>query len=421
MAACHCLAMHLHRSPLLFLLPLLLGLLGAQPAAAAGPLTLEQALALALERSPVLIPLEAELARARAQAQGASLLFQSNPEFSAAVGPRVRQEGSRLDLELGVSQQVEIFGQRGARREIAGAFVEASEARLQARRVELAAEVREAFARALAAEQAARLEEEAQALAAQALKAAEERLSAGAASRIEVNTARVEAGRAAREQTRALQRQAGALNELRLLLGMEALEEVQLEGTLQPGKTPELSLQALIDQALSQRADLRAAQAEVTAAQAERSLAAREALPSPRVGATYSREEDAQIIQGTLAIDLPVFNRNQAARGVGAARVAEAERSLEALDRRARAEVRLALARYHAAERAVGIFGEDALKVLQENLELATEGYRAGKMGFLELLVIRRETLDARRDYIEALEELGSAHAQLQRVVGSIQ
>lgn len=409
------------RSPFPLHLPLLLGLFAAQPAATAAPLTLDQALALALERSPALIPLEAEVARARAQAQGASLLFQSNPELSAAAGPRVREEGSSLDLGLGVSQRLEIFGQRGARREAASALVEASEARLQARRVELAAEVREAFVRALAADQESRLAEEAQTLATQALTAAEERLSAGAASRLEVNTARVAAGRAARERTRALQRQASALNELRLLLGMEAAEEVQLEGTLQPGKTPEPSLQALLDQALRQRADLRAARAEVTAAQAERDLAVREALPSPRVGATYSREEDAQIIQGTLAVDLPVFNRNQAARGVGAARVAEAERNREALERAARAEVRLALTRYQAAEKAISIFGEDALKALQENLELATEGYRAGKMDFLELLVIRRETLDARRDYIEALQELGSARAQLQRVIGSIQ
>ncbi|WP_224368452.1 TolC family protein [Hyalangium versicolor] len=408
-------------SPVPLHLPLLLGLLAAQPAAAAAPLTLARAIALALERSPALIPLEAELARARAQAQGASLLLQSNPELSAAAGPRLRTEGRSLDLGLGVSQRLEIFGQRGARREAAQALVEASEARLQARRVELAAKVREAFARTLAAEQVALLAQDAQTLAIQALTAAEERLSAGAASRLEVNTARVEAGRAAREQTRAYQRQSSTLSELRLLLGLQADEEVRLDGSLQPGKTPELSLQALLAQALRQRADLRAAQAEVTAAQAERDLAAREALPSPRIGATYSREEDAQIIQGTLAVDLPVFNRNQAARGVGTARVAETERQREALERAAHAEVRLALTRYQAAEKAVSIFGEDALIALQENLELATEGYRAGKMDFLELLVIRRETLDARRDYIEALEELGSAQAQLQRVIGSIQ
>jgi len=39
----------------------------------------------------------------------------------------------------------------------------------------------------------------------------------------------------------------------------------------------------------------------------------------------------------------------------------------------------------------------------------------------LELLAIRRETLEARRDDIEALEELNGARAPWKRVMGSIE
>ena len=174
-------------------------------------------------------------------------------------------------------------------------------------------------------------------------------------------------------------------------------------------------------QALAQRADLQAARAELEAARARQRLATREALPSPRLGVTYSREEEAQIVQGTLGLELPLVQRNQAARGVAAARLAQAEQALQTLERAVRMEVRLATERYQTASAAADAYGGGVLAALEENLALVNEAYRAGKVDFFELLVIRREALDARRDYIEALEELNAAGAQLKRAVGSIQ
>jgi cobalt-zinc-cadmium efflux system outer membrane protein len=60
------------------------------------------------------------------------------------------------------------------------------------------------------------------------------------------------------------------------------------------------------------------------------------------------------------------------------------------------------------------------LEALDENVALVNKGYEAGKIDFLQLILIRRETLEARRDYIEALEELNTAEAELDRVVGVV-
>ncbi|MFP2911145.1 TolC family protein [Pyxidicoccus sp. 3LFB2] len=118
---------------------------------------------------------------------------------------------------------------------------------------------------------------------------------------------------------------------------------------------------------------------------------------------------------------MPLFNRNQAARGVSTAQALQAERALAASERFVRSEVELALARYRTARDAAEVFGGDVLVAVQENLKLINEAYRAGKVDFLELLIIRREALDASRGYIEALEELNAAEAQLKKVVGNIQ
>ncbi|HSP82016.1 MAG TPA: TolC family protein, partial [Myxococcaceae bacterium] len=337
----------------------------------------------------------------------------------AAAGSRLRQGGHLLELEVGVSQRMELFGQRGARREAAESFVIASEARLQARRVELAAEVRESFGRALAAGQTVRLAESATLLAEEALQAAEQRQEVGAASRIEVNTARVELGRARRERAVARQRHTLALGALRLLIGLEADEEVTLAGELEASPHPPPDVETLLAQALAQRAELLAARAELEAARAAWRLASRAALPSPRLGVSYGREEQAHIVQGTLGLELPLFLHNQAARGASAARVAQAERLLEAQERAVRTEVKLATERYRAASAAAEAYGDGVLAALEENLALVNEAYRVGKMDFFELLLIRREALEARRGYIEALEELNAAEARLERAIGS--
>lgn len=390
------------------------------PALSARPLTMEQSVTLALEHSPRLIEGRAEAASAQAQWEGADLPFQSNPQLQAAVGPRLRDEGDTIELSVGISQQLEIFGQRSARKDAARAATEASRFRLESLQVELAAEVRQAFGRALAAEQLLRLSEDALGLAEEGRKVAEERLQAGAASHIEMNLATVERGRARQAKVRAARLRVQTLAELKLLLGMDPSEDITLEHALRAEVTPQPALSVLVERAAQQRQDVKAARAEWEAARAELQFARRDALPRPSVGLAYGREENDTIFQGTLSIDLPVFNRNQAGRGTSVARERRAQQRLAATERFVRAEVELALNRYQSAQAAAELFDAEVLAALQENLKLVTEAYRAGKVDSLQVLIIRREALDGRRDYIEALEELNAAQAQLLRAMGAM-
>lgn len=393
------------------------------PAELGRPLSMDQAVELALERNLELRSLTAEIDAARARVRGASLPSQYNPEISAEAGPRWdRDIGIIPQYRLELSQVVEIAGQRGARIAAAEAALRATEARVGARRIELAAETRQLFGRVLAAEQRVRLAEEAETLSRDALRAVDERFRSGAASRMEVNTARVDVGRTTRDRALAGQARAVALSDLWLLLAVDASDGLVPAGTLaqvasQPG-APDLG--ALLNQATG-RPDLRAAREELEEARAERRLADRLAVPNLRLGVGTANEERSQMLIGTVGMPLPVFNRNQAARGASAARVTQAERALEAVERRVRQEVRLALSRRAAAVAAAEAYAGAAAQALQENLRLGYEAYRSGKLDYLQLMLIRRETIEARRSQIDTLEELNNADAQLRRAVGSIQ
>ena len=295
-------------------------LLFAPAIAGAAPVTVDEAIATALDRNATLLALRAEIEGLRAQVRGASRLMRSNPEIAGAFGPRRSSgEESTNDLEVSLSQELEIFGQRSARRDAAAATLAAAEGRLESRRVEVAAEVRAAFARALADEQRLAVADESLALAKQELQAAEQRLLSGATSRMEVNAARAVVGRAARERAAAVQRRSAAYGSLVVLTGVDPGEPLQLAGELSAGPPAESGLDANLEKALERRADIAAARREVDAARAEARLAARSALPKPRVGVSYAEEGDprgdARIVQGTLAFDLPLFDHELVSNG----------------------------------------------------------------------------------------------------------
>ena len=398
--------------------------LGAADSAPAEPrtLTAEEAVRLALERNPDVRTAEEDLVAAKARLAGASLLLQSNPGVTASAGPRSSPAGRTRDHSVQILQQIEIGGQRGARMEAAKAAVESSQARVQAARAEVAGRVRESFGRALGAEQRVRLATETLGLAQQGVAVAEERFAAGAAALIEVNTARVELGRASRDKGEAERRRAEAAAELHLLAALDP-GDMTLQGDLaSPESLETADAGGRVEEALANRGEILASRRALDAAKAELRLAAREWIPSPRIGASYTREEESStsIVQGVVSIDVPVFNRNKAARGVAAARVSQLEAASAATERRVRQEVITATARLQAARGAADGYAGGVVKAMQENMDLAAESYRAGKIDFLQLLVIRRQTLDARREYIDVLEELSAARAQLDRALGRV-
>jgi len=382
-------------------------------------LTLEEATRLAMVNNPDIMRLGTSVDAAKARLAGASLFFQTNPTVTAGAGPRTSPAGQSLDYSVHAQQQIEIGGQRGARVDAAASSLKVAEAQLESLRVDVASKVREAFGRGLAAEQRAKVAGEAFAASQEGVEAGRERLEAGAGTLLELNAARVDMGRSARSRAEAVRRRVDALSSLHLLLGIEDADDVALEGTL-AGTAPQEPTAGLLGEALANRAELEVARRAASAARAEERLTSRDWIPSPKIGASYSREResDTSILQGTVSFELPLFNRNQAARGVAAARVRETELGLVAAERRIKQEVMAAQARMEAAQTAAEIYAGGVAEAIQENLDLSAESYRAGKIDFLQLLLIRRQTLDARAEHIDVLEELNSARAQLDRAVG---
>ena len=62
-----------------------------------------------------------------------------------------------------------------------------------------------------------------------------------------------------------------------------------------------------------------------------------------------------------------------------------------------------------------------ALPLLDENESLARRSYEAGEMGLAELLLVRRETLDTRREYLDRLRAAAVAAVDVLASAGGLE
>ena len=82
--------------------------------------------------------------------------------------------------------------------------------------------------------------------------------------------------------------------------------------------------------------------------------------------------------------------------------------------------MRAAYARYTIAVQAAEAITSNAVPLLEQNEQLTRESYQAGKIGLLELLVIRREGFAARREALDAQLEATLAAIEVRGVAGVI-
>ena len=381
-------------------------------------LTADRVLELAERQNP-----EVLMARARAaQAEGALLTARvrlpSNPEVDVFLGSRDNFAGGRsVEQEFSFLQRFELGGQRGHRVAAASAGVtgrtfEVGVAALQAQTVALAA-----FYRAAHAGELRRVNEQALGLAEEAVRAAQARYEAGETAVLDVNVARVELARARREQLAAASRLEGALGELREVLALPAQEELQVQASPQGVDVP--SVDVLLSR-LPRRPDIQALSAELTQAEAELRLAQSAKRPDLFAGIGFRREEGEPVVGARFGLTLPLFQRQTGAIAVASARISESKAALAARQLALEARVRAAHARYVIAVQAAEAITSSAVPLLEENEQLTRESYQAGKIGLLELLVIRREGFAARREALDAQLEATLAAVEVRGVAGAI-
>lgn len=381
----------------------------ANPVAAQGrTMTLAEVLTRAREQAPEIVSARLAVEEARGRLLGASIRLQSNPQIDAAVGNRSGPDMRFTDFELGLGQSFEPGARRSARMASANAAIALGAATVDEVTRTVLRSAAAAYYRALHANDRIRLLNAAFQLASSVYTTADRRFKAGDIAVLDVNIAKVSLARVRAEREEAEASKALALGELRQLLRLEV--DVNVDGTLTRPADADLTM-AL--QNASQRPTLRTLEAGIQEAEAEVLLGQSFSKPEYGLGVRYSREERDHIVLGGMTITLPMFSKGQEQRAVGSARAARLRAELDAARTRVQVEVRTAFDAFNRRVAALRVLEEDAIPGLDENEQLTTRSFEVGQLGLPELLLIRREILDTRFQYLDALLEAALARVDL--------
>lgn len=380
-------------------------------------MTFDEALVAARE-SPRLARLAAEVSAAEAALVAAGI-YPHNPEVALEVADRTGTERSTTDRGAGVSQQLELAGQRGKRREAAEAVLEAARASYRQARIEVLGDVARAFAAAVHRRELLAIEQAEADLADSFAGTVERRLEVGSGTAVELALAQAGVARARHglAQATGLYRQAQAL--LAERVAAPEFPNVSPQGDL-PRLEPPPPLSELLSRSMTERGDLAAAAARLEAAEARRRLARALRIPDLTVAARVGREEGDDIAGLGIAVPIPLFDRNQGgiARAEAEIAVMRSEHELARLS--ARRELSAAHGRLEAAlaaQRATERFG---VTPLEEGLALLERSFEAGKIGSAELLLYRRELVEGRRQVLAASRDVWEAAMDMAIAAGGV-
>ncbi len=144
--------------------------------------------------------------------------------------------------------------------------------------------------------------------------------------------------------------------------------------------------------------------------------------PDVTVGLNVGREGPGgareRLTTISVSVPLPLFKRNATGIGQASTAATQAQIEREVAQRDTKANVVSLWTRLASQEQRVRRLQDVVLPALTANLTLSVKSRQAGQIGLLELIVVNRQALDARRDLIEALTEYHSTRAALELEAG---
>lgn len=169
--------------------------------------------------------------------------------------------------------------------------------------------------------------------------------------------------------------------------------------------------------AVLNRLDVRRALAQYTAAQKNLQLELARQFPNLQIGPGYEYEEGHNFFSPSLAIELPVFNRNQGPIAQAEARRKEAAATLLATQANVIAQSEQALAQYRALYGVLQVAQKTRENLQDVQVPMAQRTIRAGESDWLSFNAVLLQSSAAEKTWVNALFQAQSALGQLETAV----
>ena len=385
-----------------------------------GELQLRDALAQALLHNPKLAEFAWSVRISEARALQAGL--RPNPELEIEVedfggaGPRKEFNGAETTIRL--SQLIELGGDRGARKRVAGWAYRMANADYEAERLAVVADATLGFIDVLAAQEFLHLAEDLHRISEEMLAVVRERVRAGKVSPLEEIKASIELANIKIDLTNAKSDLNVARKRLAAVWGGTRPKFTAAAGTLDRiGEIPPLeTLETLIHKnpAVARWAgEMEHRLAELALERAQRMFDL-----TLSAGVKRFEESDDYAFTMSMSLPIPIFDRNQGGVLEARYRLAQTDHQTNA----ARVRITAALSESYealASARSEALaLGEEVVPAAGQAIESARYGYRQGKFGYLEVLDAQHTFATANAHLLDALARYHRAVALVESLVG---
>jgi len=385
-------------------------------------MTMDDVAQYAINNNPELVAQRLEERMARGQLEKASLLLKANPTIEGAVSKKERapgEEGNKFtNYGFKLSQEFEIAGQRGARIDIAEKEISTAVLVIKDKERLLISEVKDSFGKVLALRKKSELAQEVVRLQEELLGLTKIKFQAGEVSGLDVNLAEVELSKAKRELLLVEREYRESLLALKGLMGLNPDMPLSVEGDL-PSAIPNLpDKEVLKTVAFSERPDLKTVALEVRKTEAVIGLINKETVPNVTLAGFYGKDEQKNEVGLTITIPLPFFDRKQGERLEGRAKAEQAKIKVDGLKRTIEREIEQAYTALESALEELSIFKKEILNKAAENLNLLNLAFKEGKIGFFEVRLAQKETVDIQFAYLDSQLRMRIALNAIEKVTG---
>jgi outer membrane protein, heavy metal efflux system len=382
------------------------------PASAAPALDLASLKSLALECSPTLFEASAHIDSLIGKRTQAGLW--PNPEVGFS-GQQVASRGLAEQNGVYMGQKIITAQKLKTDQSIVTEEIRRAQYFYDAQRLRLETDVSVAFYEALAAQRLLEQATELTRIADEAHKTLEKLRLGSEASRIDVLQAKLELDSTRILHENAQHRVEAAWKNLATIVGQRNLARQPLAGTLQQGVL-HYTWDDALTMLLQQSPELRQAEATAERARWAHQRAMREIYPNIAASGIVQRDHAIQGWDGAIQISLPVpiINRNQGQIRETLANIGVAEQAVQRT--RLLLENRLAkvFERYENALKQAERYEKDLLPTATEQLQLTTRVFRAGEVGYINLLTAQRSFNQVHINAIDAQRELAVASSRIE-------
>lgn len=359
-----------------------------------------------------------------------------NPRLEGSYGtPRFLGGETESNFSVGISQVFELGGKRTKRVKIAELEIAQIRSEVVALERKIAAEIRTTYTSAIAAARQLDVLERLIAADADVIRITEARLNQGDAAPLDANLVKLESVRLRVQSIEFTDNLETALLNLQSLTGADVAKDLKIAPQTDKPARINLSLAELTELALSERSDLQAAKIAEQIGTARIDLAKSLATPNIVGSVKYSRNRsflDLPVTAGGgvasdrdnsltfgVAIDLPVFNRNQGEIASATNEQIQATQKREFLESTIKRDVAIAHRKYLVAAQKLALYSTQILPRAEENLKTIRAAYGLGEFSVFEVVNEQRRLNESLAGYNESLRDYYTALAEIEAALGT--